>query len=161
MSDIHDKIHAMVINYDYSYGGKNPLDCNSLMWYEQTMEKKLYQYFNGTIKISPQLHKLVYGEEINPKNLVLTNNIFEHIKYMHCYAGGFNNNDYHRLPISFTRHTFHFVKDYPKTNTYENHTFVMNDLCKKYNFSSNYADVIAQGWLYKPWNKIICEQARL
>jgi hypothetical protein len=155
---IHDIITTKCATYDYSkYGIKSP-DC---YWYEKTMRKKLYDYFNSLIKISPQLHKLIYNEDINPDNLIITDNIFEHIKYMHCYAGGFNNNDYDRLPISFKRHTYNFVKDYSHNNTVENHSIIMRDLCKKYHFPENYANVIGQNWLYKPNRELIYNNSKM
>lgn len=155
---IHDIIETKSNNHDYSKYG---IDSADGYWYQETMKKKLYDYVNGLVKISPQLHKLVYSEDIDLNKQNITDNIFEHIKYMHCYSGGFNNNDYTRLPIKFTRHTYSFLNKYSKTNTLENHEVIVKDLCKKYNFSHSYSNVIAQAWLYKPWSDVIVEQSKL
>ena len=155
---LNQLVENMAYSHDYSKYG---VESSDRYWYQETMKDRLQGYINGSIKISPELHKLIYNEDLDLNKKTITNNVFEHIKYLHCYGGGFNNNDYFRLPIKFTRHTYSFLNKYSKTNTLENHEVIVKDLCKKYNFSHSYSNVIAQAWLYKPWSDVIVEQSKL
>ena len=83
-------------NYDFTEGGVREVDNNSLDWYDKKMKEIVGQYINGQISISHKLHRSIYNENLSYE---LTPNVFQHLKMMHCYSGGFNNNDYHRLPI--------------------------------------------------------------
>lgn len=155
---LNQHVETLANNHDYSKYG---VESSDRFWYKETMKNRLKGYIDGSIKISPELHKLVYNEDLDRNKKNITDNVFEHIKYLHCYGGGFNNNDYFKLPGKFTRHTYSFLKEYSKTNTLENHKVIVKDLCKKYNFSHSYANVIAQAWLYKPWNATLLEQSNL
>ena len=155
---LNQHVENLANNHDYSKYG---VESSDRFWYQETMKNILKGYIDGSIKISPELHKLVYNEDLDRNKKNITDNVFEHIKYLHCYGGGFNNNDYFKLPGKFTRHTYSFLKEYSKTNTLENHEVIVKDLCKKYNFSHSYSNVIAQAWLYKPWNATILEQSKL
>lgn len=151
-------VEDLARNHDYSKYG---VESSDRSWYQETMENRLKGYINGSIKISPELHKLVYNEDLDHNKKNITDNVFEHIKYLHCYGGGFNNNDYFRLPFKFRRYTYSFLKEYSRTNTLENHEVIVKDLCKKYNFSHSYSNVIAQAWLYQPWFDTIVEHSKL
>lgn len=155
---LNQLVENLANNHDYSKYG---VESSDRYWYQETMKDRLNGYIDGSIKISPELHKLVYGEDIGQNKKNITDNIFEHIKYLHCYGGGFNNNDYFRLPVKFTRHTYSFLKEYSRINTVENHEVIVKDLCNKYNFSHSYSNVIAQAWLYQPWFDTIVENSKL
>ena len=143
-------------NYDFTEGGLREVDNNSLIWYDKKMKEIVGQYINGQISISHKLHRSIYNE--NPSN-ELTPNVFQHLKMMHCYAGGFSNNDYHRLPILFRSKIYEYVRDENKTNTMENCISVSDNLQKKYNFPEKFADAISWMWIYEPARNIIIEDS--
>lgn len=144
MSSIHDIINQKCNDYDYTIQNTSS---RSKYWYQEIMKKNLYGYLNKSVKISPQLHKLVYNEDIDPSKLIITDNIFDHIIHMHCHVDGFNSDDYDRLPNKFKRYTYQFIKNYSQSKTSTNLSIIITELCAKYNFPLNYAIVIAENWV--------------
>tara|TARA_B100001093_G_scaffold505526_1_gene563012 strand:+ start:2119 stop:2592 length:474 start_codon:yes stop_codon:yes gene_type:complete len=145
-------------NYDFTEGGVREVDNNSLNWYDKKMKEIVGQYINGQISISPKLHRSIYNENLSYE---LTPTVFQHLKMMHCYSGGFNNNDYHRLPMLFRSKVYNFIKNESQTNTMKNFIAVSENLQKKYNFPEKFADAISWMWLYEPARKIIIEDANI
>ena len=85
-------------NYDFTEGGVREVDNNSLNWYDKKMKEIIGQYINNEAILSSQLHEAIYNEKLTT---TITPTVFQHLKMMYCYGGGFNNNDYHRLPTLF------------------------------------------------------------
>ena len=145
-------------NYDFTEGGIRKVDDNSLNWYDKNMKEIVYKYTNQEIFLSSQLHEAIYNEELTT---TITPTVFQHLKMMHCYSGGFNNNDYQRLPILFRSKVYNFVKNESQTNTMKNCIAVSKNLQKKYDFPEKFADAISWMWLYEPARKIIIEDSKM
>ena len=145
-------------NYDFTEGGVREVDNNSLNWYDKKMKEIIGQYINNEVILSSQLHEAIYNEKLTT---TITPTVFQHLKIMYCYGGGFNNNDYYRLPTLFRSKVYDFVKNESQTNTMKNCIAVSENLQKKYDFPEKFADAISWMWLYQPARKIIIEDSKL
>ena len=145
-------------NYDFTEGGIREVDNNSLNWYDKKMKEIIGQYINNEVILSSQLHEAIYNEKLTT---TITPAVFQHLKMMYCYGGGFNNNDYHRLPTLFRSKVYDFVKNESQTNTMKNCIAVSENLQKKYDFPEKFADAISWMWLYEPARKIIIEDSKM
>ena len=145
-------------NYDFTEGGIREVDDNSLNWYYKKMKEIVDNYIHGQVILSPNFHQAIYNEELSNS---ITPTVFQHLKMMHCYAGGFNNNDYCKLPITFRSKIHQFVKDESQTNTIKNCNNVSDNLQKKYNFPEKFADTISWMWTYEPTRKIIINEQNI
>tara|TARA_Y100000389_G_C17471058_1_gene530960 strand:+ start:7422 stop:7907 length:486 start_codon:yes stop_codon:yes gene_type:complete len=144
--------------YDFTEGGTIEVDTDSLNWYDEKMKEIVDKYINSKINLSSHFHKEIYNEELTNN---ITPEVFQHLKMMYCYGGGFNNNDYHKLPVLFRSKVHNFVKNESQINTVENCISVSDNLRKKYNFPEKFADAISWMWLYEPARKIIIEDANV
>ncbi len=115
-------------------------------WFKNTYNKYANQYSNGKINISPQYHKDVYGEQIDLDNREITPCVSQHIAMFYCYAGGFNNNDYYKLPIEYRRHFHKMVHNESTERTVSNCINVANKLIDDYNMPETVSYVIAWYW---------------
>ena len=145
-------------NYDFTEGGVREVDSQSLDWYDKKMKEIVGQYINNEANLSSQLHEAIYNEKLTT---TITPTVFQHLKMMYCYGGGFNNNDYYRLPTLFRSKVYDFVKNESQTNTMKNCIAVSENLQKKYNFPEKFADAVSWMWLYEPARKIIIEDAKI
>tara|TARA_Y100000389_G_C17455742_1_gene518035 strand:+ start:975 stop:1418 length:444 start_codon:yes stop_codon:yes gene_type:complete len=116
-------------------------DENQTEWHRRRLQQLEDKYSNGGLKLSPQLHKLVYGIR-PPNNYEITDDIIQHIRIIHVPAGGLNSNDYIHIPIEFRRHFWKIVKDFPVPKTCEDAGVFFEWLDKKYNIDGGLEQVL-------------------
>tara|TARA_B110000971_G_C19803599_1_gene405501 strand:- start:40 stop:519 length:480 start_codon:yes stop_codon:yes gene_type:complete len=140
-SSYPDNIRNIINGQD---GG--PHDNNNNAWFRNTFNKYKNQYINGVINISPQFHHDVYGETVDLNNRELTPCVCQHISLFYCYAGGFNNNDYSKLPIQYRQHFHKMVSNESYEGTVSNCTNIAELLINDYNMPESVSYVIAWFW---------------
>jgi hypothetical protein len=118
------------------YSGENQTE-----WHLRRLQELEDKYSNEGLKLSPQLHKLVYGNRPSI-NYEITDDIRQHIRIIHVPAGGLNSNDYIHIPIEFRRHFWKIVKDFPVPKTSEDASVFIEWLDKKYNINYGLEQVL-------------------
>lgn len=133
-------------------------------WYspltDEWMRKKMAHvsnlYMSGEIRPSPYLHRLIYGETLDPKHPRLTDCVLNHLRIIWGPAGGINTNDYHHLPIEFRKRLYPMLQSYSTRSTMANVDAIRLGLQRDYGLEGPLAEMMIWFHTYGPqYNSIL------